>query len=615
MDFLFTLLASIPFPAPPTFVGWFVWISLLGIFGYALYRWRKYQSFLKGREWGIFFAFFILIPLANLFIGFRLTAVSARPLPGLPADAPGSALMIFSAIPWILGGGLLGPMAGAALGAFAGLLRGAWDTYSLFSNLEYGFLGAAFSAAMRQRFRTPAYQWLRQPLVGALLLIPIHALFYVVSALFTQWGVDTSAPATARLDFAISNAWIITLAFGGEALAAGVVAQLIATYFPKLWGGKQALQPSPGEISLESRFLFAVGTFILLLLLTLLIGDWVVAGRAARDMLRDRLSSSGESAAQSIPFFLETGQNLAVQLASDPRLLESGGDELKSVIGSRIQAVPYFDQVFVLDASSNALLAGYPDSASVGFNLYPDEQMGLILAPSGVLTQIYAIPPALTNESARVSFMVAIVDNIGQVRRVLIGRTTLETNPLTLPLIESINNMRDGLGGAGFLLDENNRVLYHSDATQIAATYDGQRGVEPLFYDDTASDGTRQLVYYQPVFGRPWAVVLTVPAQQAQQLALNIAMPLSLMIIFLAFVAMISLRVGLRVVTGSLQSLAAEANRIAQGNLDHPLQVDGVDEVGQLRRAFEQMRSSLQARLGEINSLLSVSQGVASSLE
>ena len=64
-----------------------------------------------------------------------------------------------------------------------------------------------------------------------------------------------------------------------------------------------------------------------------------------------------------------------------------------------------------------------------------------------------------------------------------------------------------------------------------------------------------------------------------------------------------------------LQGLATEANRIADGNLDHPLQVEGVDEVGQLRRAFEQMRSSLQARLEEINRLLRVSQDVASSLE
>ncbi|HNM35945.1 MAG TPA: ATP-binding protein, partial [Anaerolineales bacterium] len=72
---------------------------------------------------------------------------------------------------------------------------------------------------------------------------------------------------------------------------------------------------------------------------------------------------------------------------------------------------------------------------------------------------------------------------------------------------------------------------------------------------------------------------------------------------------------GLRVVTGSLKGLAAEANRIAQGNLDHPLQVTGEDEVAQLRRAFEQMRIGLNARLEEINRLLQVSQGVASSLE
>ena len=87
--------------------------------------------------------------------------------------------------------------------------------------------------------------------------------------------------------------------------------------------------------------------------------------------------------------------------------------------------------------------------------------------------------------------------------------------------------------------------------------------------------------YYQPVLGRPWAIVLTVPAQRAQQLALNIAMPLALMIIVLSLIALVSLRFGLR---GDWlpQGLAAEANRIAQGNLDNPLQVRGEDEVAQL---------------------------------
>ncbi|MBI5945005.1 MAG: HAMP domain-containing protein [Chloroflexi bacterium] len=611
MSFISTLLSGVAFPAPPTVTGWLVWAFFLGMLIYALVKWRNHQPVWTKREWGFFIAFLILIPLTSLFIGIRLASASARPLPGLPANAPGSALMVFSAIPWTLAGGLLGPLGAAALGALSGLLRGVWNSYSLFSLLEFALMSAWYSVNMRQRYRTRVYGYLRQPLVGAILLIPVHLLFYVISSLFTQWGLDVSATPAARLDFALSNAGVVTFAFGGEMLAAGLVAQIISMAFPALWGGQQSLQPSPGEKSLESRFLFATGTFISLLLLTLLVGDWIVAGRAAREMLADRLSSVGESAAHSIPFFLETGQNLAVQLAAEPRLLEDSGDKLKSFLQLRMQSAPYFDQFLVLDAADKSFIAGYPDSS---FNLYPDEDAGMLLASNGVLTQVYSLAPDSVNDAPRVSFMIAIIDSSNTVQRVLIGRTTLETNPLTLPLIKSLDDMRD-LGGTGILLNENNQVVYHSDKTQLLTTYNGQQGNEAFFYDDTGADGTRQLVYYQPVIGHPWAIVLTVPSQQAQQIALDIAMPLSLMIVFLALAALIFLRVGLRVITNSLQSLAVEANRIAQGSLDHPLQMEGEDEVGQLRRAFEQMRSSLQARLEEINRLLRVSQDVASSLE
>jgi len=615
MNFFFTLIAGIAFPAPPTLAGWVVWVLMLGALVYALTTWRVYQPEWTGREWGIFTALFILIPITSLFIGLRVTSASTRPLPGLPAEATGSALMFFSAIPWILGGGLLGPIGGAVLGAFAGLLRGVWDTYTFFSILEFALMGAWFAANNRQQYRTAVYRWLRQPLIGVLLLIPLHLFFHIISSLFTQWGVDISAPVTARLDLAISNSSDVTLAFSAEMLVAGVAAQILSSVVPYLWGSKLPLQPSPGEKSLRSRFIFSAGTFILLLLVTLLIGDWVVAGRAAREMLADRLASAGNFAAQSVPFFLETGQNLAVQLASEPPLLDTSGDELRAFLGSRIKTFPYFDQLLVLNASDKTLVADYPNTIDgTSPRLYPDEASGMSLASNGVLTQIYSIPPNSAEATSRVSFMAAISDSSGQVQRVLIGRTTLETNPLTLSLIESIDHMRD-LGGTGLLLDENNRIIYSSEISQPLTIFKNERHSEAIFYDDTAADGTRQLVYYQPVIGHPWAIVLSVPAQQAQQIALDIAMPLSLMIILLALAAMISLRVGLGAVTGSLQGLAIEANRIAEGDLDHPLQVEGEDEVGQLRRAFEQMRSSLQERLKEINSLLRVSQDVASSLE
>ena len=83
-----------------------------------------------------------------------------------------------------------------------------------------------------------------------------------------------------------------------------------------------------------------------------------------------------------------------------------------------------------------------------------------------------------------------------------------------------------------------------------------------------------RLVYYQPVDGHPWAVVLSIPAQATQQLAIDIALPISLMIVLLGIVAMIFLRVNLRAVTGSLQGLAAEAKYLSTGKLDRPSDCD-----------------------------------------
>ena len=609
MSFLSPILQTLPYLTAPTLFGWVVWFLLLIATGYSVYIWRRYHLPWKGRQWGIFLGLLALSPVSVLLVGFQITSSTALPTPGIPTAQFGATLLPFSGLPWTLGAGLLGPVGAAIVGGLTGLLRGLWDTHSLFTMLEMALLGAVFSAAVRQRYRTVLFRALRQPMVAVILLIPLRAALYVLGAYF-----NISGEATVRLDYALSNVGAVTLAFAGEMLVAGLVAQIVSRAFPTLWGGQREVQPSPAERSLEARFLFGTGAFILLLLITILIGDWIVAGNAARRMLRNRLSSTALMASQSVPFFLETGQNLAEQIASNSRLLDAVDPELSTFLGEQIQVVPYFDQAFVLEAASRTVLGCYPVSACQPFTLFPEEDAGIIFAISDVPSQIYAIPPGETGDVARVSFIIAIQDNAGQTQRILLGRTSLGTNPLTQPLIQSLAEMTE-MGGTGILLDDNGMILYHPDTTQIRAAYTGQRGDQPLFYDDTASDGTRQMVYYQPVAGRSWAIVLTVPAQETQQLALEIALPLSVMLVILAIFALIILRVGLRVVTRSLQKLASEADRIAQGQLDRPLQVEGEDEVAQLGRAFEQMRVSLQDRLEELNRLLVVSRGVASTLD
>src|SRR5258706_2243051 len=319
MQFLASLLTNLAYLNPMPLSGWLVWLGFAGLLGVALFNWRAYQPKLDSRAWGILGALAFLTIITLFCLGVELSSGSALPVPGLPEKPPGSTMMIFSAIPWTLAGGLLGPFAGAGLGLLSGLIRTMWDTHSLFTAVELGLMGLLFAVANRQRYRTPLFGALRQPLVSALCLTVIHAVLFVLGAFFT---VSTFATVSERLDYALSNAGVASLAFGGEMLLAGLVAQVIAIAFPLRWGGIGLLQPSPAEKSIETRFVSGTGTIISVLLVTLLLGDWIIAGRAARDLLHDRLQSVAQVGSQSIPFFFEAGQKLASPNASFSPFLE-----------------------------------------------------------------------------------------------------------------------------------------------------------------------------------------------------------------------------------------------------------------------------------------------------
>ncbi len=604
MQFLATLLTDLAYLNPVSPAGWLVWIGLAGLLGVALFNWRTYQSKMDGRAWGLAAALILATPLAGLFLGLKFPSGFALPVPGIPEEPPGSTMMLFSAIPWTLAGGFLGPVAAAGTGMLSGLVRGVWDTHSFFTILDLGLMGAMFAVFARQRYRTPIFRLLRQPLIGSLSLVPVHTILFVVGAFFS---VSVTATATERLDYALSNAGMATLTFGGEMLVAGLAAQVLAIAFPVKWGGMESLQPSPAEKSIEARFVSGTGTIIAILLVTLLAGDWIIAGRAARNLLRERLESVAQVGAQSVPVFLETGQSLALQIASDPQLAQASGQDLSSWLGMRMQSVPYFNQLILFNPRTNSIAANYPLNSSS--RLTPQEESGALLAQS-VPNQMYAIPPDANGGAARISFLAWTPG----AQYVLIGRTDLQVNPYMRSLINNLNSLQD-VNGTGMLLDEQGNVLYHPQAAQIMTQYPGERRDQPAFFAETASNGTRQLVYYQPIPGHPWAIALTMPARETQQIAIDIALPISVMIVLLGLIALLSLRLSLRAVTGSLQGLAAEAKYIAGGKLDRPLETGGVDEVAELRRAFEQMRVSLQGRLNELNRLLVASQGVASSLK
>jgi len=589
-------------------IGWAGFIVLIGVVGLLLWKWRKYNKPFGKRQIGIFLTLLVLEVATTAFIGIRLPVSMTSPPLGLPEDPLGPAVMIFSAVPWVLAAGMLGPSSAVVLAVVSGVIYTLGAVHNPFTPLEFAFLAVLFSVAVRQHYRTTAFRLIRHPLITAMLLTMFFPFIHLIISTFTSQGIFVS-----RLDYALTNLEGVTLAMGIMLFVAGLFAEGIYLLAPKAWGENTPLVPSPAEKSLQTRFMVSMAPLAFALVLTLMVGDWIVAGQAARSMLQERMSNAAQTAAQNVPYFLETGQNLIVELGSDPRLLSGDQNTIQSILAQDIKSVPFFNQLSVIDASKD-VIATYPTSNYIGPQAPVDEQMGIQSALNGLPFQTFIVPPASNQTTAQVSFVAALFDKDLQAKGVLVGRSDLASNPFTQPLLLSLTDL-SGVEGTGILIDENKRILFDPDPTHVMNAYTGPTPETPTFFDDTAPNGTRQLTLFQPAEGRPWSVVLSVPAYRAQQLALQIAAPLLAMIMVLSLIAIILMRLSLRVVTGSLQNLAGAAGRLAQGKLDEPLPAQGEDEVGQLRRAFEQMRVSLKARLDELNRLLLVSQGVASSLE
>jgi PAS domain S-box-containing protein len=619
MSSILTLISDTPFiTLPPDLLGWSGFIVLLILVLIIQFKWRRMNRAFGRREWGIFIALLVLTPLTSLFIGIRLPGSFATGgLALTPLDvyqAPvAPAIMIFSALPWMLAAGLLGPLAAGGIALLAGLLVAIWQTHTLFTALELTLLATLFSVSVRQPYRTPIFRLLRRPLASAALAALFYPLLHLAITPFITRGL-----LATRLDYALTNLLGASLAVACELLIAGLVAELVLFLFPAMWYKPETLEPSPAERSLRTRFIASLAPLAILLVLILMIGDWMIAGQAAQNMLRSQMSAAASTANDGVPFYLEVGQNRAVELAQDPDFLAEDTDALEAALAESIRTVPFFNQLTLLD-DAGQMLASYPTSYNVGPQAPVEEQMGIQMALNGVPSQHYTVPPAADQTGAQISFITAIpapgsTSQNPQIARVLVARSDLIENPYAKSILAGLKSLQE-IDGEGMLLDENDQILLHRDPERVMGTYLGETGEEPKFYSDTAPDGTRQIVYFQPVTGHSWSIVLTVPAYRTQQIALDIALPLLAMVFVLALIGMVLVLVSLSTVTHSLQTLASEAGRLADGKLDQPVSVEGVDEVGQLGRAFEQMRASLKARLDELNRLLQVSQGVASSLE
>jgi PAS domain S-box-containing protein len=591
-------------------LGWITWVVLFIVIIYGVARSIDSNLHWGKRAWFLLAILTAAVFITTPFFGVNIPINGVLPRPERPDIPSGPPLMFLSALPWMLAAGFLGVLPAAFLGALSGFLLGYMGTHSIFTPVEMAAIALLASLMMRQRYRTFFYRILRHPLGTAVLLIAVYAVLSLITL-----TVSTPGLLVSRVDYALTNLESSVLAFGAEIVIAGLVAEVFALSLPGKWGRQELFQPSPSEIHLQIRFFSSVAPLLVALILLVIVGDWFISQREARQILQTQLASTAKMAADGMPFFLENGQTLIESFTTNQQLQSRKITEINAALQELQGSIPFFRQLSVLDQKGD-WLAGYPVGEVQLLEQSPEEDVGIDLALKGVGVQTYSVEPVRGEKSAQVAFIVAIPNVNGSgIAGVLWGRADLASNPYTQPVLKAIDSV-SSLDGEGLIINEKNQILYSSSGERMMETYNGQAYTTPRFFDQTGSSGMRELVYYQPTTGQPWAVILKVPARQVQQLALNTAVPLFCLIILFAGIASLILYLVLRKVTASLVTLADTTLMMTQGELDHPLPATlDVDEVGQLSKAFEQMRIGLKSRLDELNRLLEVSQGVASSLE
>ena len=598
------------FDYPRGALGWVAWVAFFAFNLWLVRRWLHYQHGLTRFRQAILVGLLILTPLTALFLGLQIPVGSALPMPGKTAVPTGAVLMFFAAVPWCLAAGMLGPVWSGIMAAISGLIIAYFDSHNFFVPLNYLLIGLLFGWFMRQNFRTLTYRLLRVPLIAGVLLI----LSYPVLLLFAGMLVAGNS-LTVRFDYALSILPGHTFAFIGQLAMGLVFAQVVSLVIPQVWQGRRESEPSPTEASLEAGLVYKLvplaGLFALLMLLA--VGFSMVNSNVQR--LAGQMRNVAISSASSVPFSLETGQNLIGQLAEDERLFASDDpEELKPLLVEYLYRVPFFTQFIYLD-QNQGLIAGYPSDDLDHLFIRNEEQEAIDLALRGIGFQSYSLTPDPGERAARLVFVVSVQTPSGE-NRVLLGRTALDQNPFFIPVLDNLDTLNI-LGGTGMLLDERNMVLYHPDPDIVGTYYTGEIDLREPLYDarHTSPNGTREILYVQPVPGRSWVIVTSIPMAKAQQLTLETALPLFFMLLTLLVVMYWGLRLAVRSVTRSISALAGEAQLISAGDLTHSLETERVDEVGQLANVLDGMRINLKSRMDEINRLLMVSEGIASALE
>jgi PAS domain S-box-containing protein len=457
---------------------------------------------------------------------------------------------------------------------------------------------------------------MRQPIVAG----PVVTIFASGLQLVSVF-VQASGSGVAGLDHAVT--W--TGANVGpallESLVAAIVIQAIYLLFADLRPVRAGHQYPPYTHTLNRRLLFIFVPLVVVMTFMLVYAVTATTLNMAVSDAVDEMSRDANSAAEDIPYFIHNGQGLLAAFADDEVWWQDDPGALDDHLQDSLRTLVFFDQLMLFDTAREQLAIYPPESDGGDAALTEQEAMLLERVLESGATQISTVHRSQRGEII-LSFLEPVEnEESGNRFGALLGRTRLEYNPVLKRALKSLEWSHPS--GEGFFVDADGYVVAHSRSELLLTEWRAaeehpcpETELSGCAYESrNPEDNTRELIYYLPVEGHPWSVVIRLPYKVVLAQATQIATPLLLLQLLLGGGLAIVIPLVTRLVTRPLTQLAAAADRIAEGDLTRVVQVPGDDEVARVGDAFEGMRLRLKDRLEDLSLLLRISQAVSATLE
>ncbi|WP_435067348.1 methyl-accepting chemotaxis protein [Haloplanus sp. C73] len=349
--------------------------------------------------------------------------------------------------------------------------------------------------------------------------------------------------------------------------------------------------------------------FAAVLLLTVGVGTVVSADASAqlRDDVQSHMTDTADQRAERLDAWL-TGVTSQARVASDhPALRSDDRDAISAYLtelASDERAPPGVVATHYVDADSGEIVtSSNPDLVGVDARAQgaPFAQEGVSFDGSDDVIVTDPFRPSVVDFTT-----VAVATPVdGREDRLLVYMINFE---------QQVGSVTDAqtvvVGEDGTLIAHPDTALIGSAVGETSTTVPPSAFEEPTFQQ---ADG--DAVAAAPMSTTDWAVVVSRPASAAFAVQNAVVSGIiGLILVAVISLALIGVTIGSRT-TLSLRRLSGKAEAMANGDLDADLTTGRTDEIGQLYRAFDEMRTSLRERITEAEEALAEAEQARSEAE